>query len=126
MIERSDSDEVEINSNESQLSKNIEDKNSKENLVKDLKDSLDQSLDESISMLNSLRQEIQEKVKDESVNEETKKLVELLRENILNLVSKNPKKSIFGDGLKKSETLNKILEETYEGIPVEDRNLEEE
>ena len=34
-------------------------------------------------------QEIQEKVEDESIKEETKKLVNLLSENILNLSNRN-------------------------------------
>ena len=106
MIEKSDSDELEINSNESQLSKNIEDKNSKENLVKDLKDSLSESVDESIDILNSLMRMIQEKVKDDSVKEETKTLVNSLSENILNLVNKNVEEFDF-----KSKSEQSNLEE---------------
>ncbi len=89
MIENTNSEHLEINSDTIPFSENINDKNTEENLVKDLKESLRESVDESINMLNSLMQEIQEKVKDESVKEETKTLVNLLCENILNLVNKN-------------------------------------
>ena len=68
---------------------NVNDKNSEENLVKDLKDSLRESVDETINMLNSLMKDIQEKVEDEYIKEETQKIVNLLNKNILNLTSKN-------------------------------------
>ena len=81
---------------------NIKDKNSEENLVQDLKDSLRESVDESLNMLNSLMQEIQEKVEDESVKEETKKLVNLLSENILNLTNRNVDEIRFNKNLEQS------------------------
>ena len=68
---------------------NFEDKNSEENLVKDLKDSLRESVDQSLNTLNSLMKEIQEKVEDDSIKEETKKIINLLSENILNLTNRN-------------------------------------
>ena len=85
---------------------NIKDKNSEENLVKDLKDSLSESVDESINILNSLMRMIQEKVKDDSVKEETKTLVNSLSENILNLVNKNVEEFDF-----KSKSEQSNLEE---------------
>ena len=89
MIENTDSERLEINSDTTSSSKKIKDKNSEENLVKDLKDSLSESVDESINILNSLMRVIQEKVKDDSVKEETITLVNSLSENILNLINKN-------------------------------------
>ena len=68
---------------------NFEDKNSEENLVKDLKDSLRESVDQSLNTLNSLMKEIQEKVEDDSIKEETKKIINLLSENILKLTNRN-------------------------------------
>ena len=68
---------------------NIIDKNSEENLVKDLEDSLRESVDESLNTLSSLMQEIQEKVEDESIKEDTKKIINLLSENILSLTNRN-------------------------------------
>ena len=89
MIENTDSEHLEINSDKTRFSDNIKDKNSEENLVKDLNESLSESVDESINILNSLIREIQEKIKDESVNDETKTLVNLLSEKILNLTDRN-------------------------------------
>ena len=89
MIENTDSEHLEINSDTTRFSDNIKDKNSEENLVKDLNESLSESVDESINILNSLIREIQEKIKDESVNDETKTLVNLLSEKILNLTYRN-------------------------------------
>ena len=83
---------------------NITDINSEENLVKDLKDSLRESVDGSLNMLNSLMDEIQEKVKDESVKEETKKLVNLLSENILNLTNRNIDEIGFNENLEESKS----------------------
>ena len=81
---------------------NITDINSEENLVKDLKDSLRESVDGSLNMLNSLMDEIQEKVKDESVKEETKKLVNLLSENFLNLTNRNTDEIGLNENLEQS------------------------
>ena len=81
---------------------NIKDKNSEENLVKDLKYSLRESVDGSLNMLNSLMDEIQEKVKDESVKEETKKLVNLLSENFLNLTNRNTDEIGLNENLEQS------------------------
>jgi len=89
MIENTDSEHLQVNNDKTRISENIKDKNSEENLVKDLKDSLRDSVDESINILNSLMREIQDKVKDESVKEETKNLVSLLSQNILNLTNRN-------------------------------------
>jgi hypothetical protein len=80
----------------------IKDKNSEEDLVNDLKDSLHKSVDESLNMLNFLMQEIQDKVEDESVKEETKKLVNLLSENILNLSNTNTDKIGFNENFEQS------------------------
>ena len=68
---------------------NIKNNNSEENLVKDLKDSLRESVDQSLNTLNSLMKEIQEKVEDDSIKEETKKIINLLSENILKLTNRN-------------------------------------
>jgi hypothetical protein len=68
---------------------NMKDNNSEENLVKDLKDSLRESVDQSLNTLNSLMKEIQEKVEDDSIKEETKKIINLLSENILKLTNRN-------------------------------------
>ena len=81
---------------------NIKDKNSEENLVKDLKDSLRESVDESLNTLNALMQEIQEKVEDESIKEETKKIINLLSENILNLTDRSIDKIGFSENLEQS------------------------
>ena len=81
---------------------NIKGKNSEENLVTDLKDSLHQAVDESLNTLNDLIQEIQGKVEDESVKEETKKLVNLLSENILNLTNRNTDKIGFIENFEQS------------------------
>ena len=89
MIENTDSEHLEFNSDTTRFSDNIKDKNSEENLVKDLNESLSESVDESINILNSLMREIQEKIKDESVDDETKTLVNLLSEKILNLTDRN-------------------------------------
>ena len=78
---------------------NITDINSEENLVKDLKESLRESVDGSLNMLNSLMDEIQEKVEDESVKDETKKLVNLLSENILNLTNRSADEIGFNKNL---------------------------
>ncbi len=80
----------------------IKDKNSEENLVKDLKDSLRESVDQSLSTLNSLMQEIQEKVEDESIKEETRKIINLLSENILNLTNRNIDETGFSENLEQS------------------------
>ena len=82
---------------------NFEDKNSEENLVKDLKDSLRESVDESINILNSLMLEIQEKVKDQSVKEETQTLISLLSENILNLTNRNIDEIGISENLEQSK-----------------------
>tara|TARA_B110000008_G_scaffold215090_1_gene214359 strand:+ start:275 stop:598 length:324 start_codon:yes stop_codon:yes gene_type:complete len=80
----------------------IKDKNSEENLVKDLKDSLRESVDQSLNILDSLVQEIQEKVEDESIKEETKKIINLLSENILNLTNRNIDEAGFSENLEQS------------------------
>ena len=54
MIENTDSEHLEFNSDTTRFSDNIKDKNSEENLVKDLNESLSESVDESINILNSL------------------------------------------------------------------------
>ena len=83
---------------------NTNDKNSEENLVKDLKDSLRESVDLSLNMLNSLMDEIQEKVEDESVKDDTKKLVNLLSENILNLTGRSSDEMRFNENLEQSKS----------------------
>ena len=85
----SENNNFEDNNATTESLKNVIDKNSEENLVKDLKDSLRESVDESLNTLNSLIQEIQEKVEDESTKEETKKIINSLSENILNLSNRN-------------------------------------
>jgi hypothetical protein len=85
----SENNNFEDNNATTESLKNVIDKNSEENLVKDLKDSLRESVDESLNTLNSLMKEIQEKVEDESIKEETKKIINLLSENILKLTNRN-------------------------------------
>ena len=85
----SDNNTFEDNNATTESLEKIKDKNSEENLVKDLKDSLRESVDESLNTLNALMQEIQEKVEDESIKEETKKIINLLSENILKLTNRN-------------------------------------
>ena len=84
-----DNNNFEDNNATTESLENIKDKNTEENLVKDLKDSLRESVDESLNTLNALMQEIQEKVEDESIKEETKKIINSLSENILNLSNRN-------------------------------------
>ena len=103
MIENTDSEHLQVNSDKTPISENLKDKNSEENLVKDLKDSLRESVDESINILNFLMQEIQEKVQDESVKEETKTLVSLLSQNILNLTNRNIDEIGINENLEKSK-----------------------
>ena len=103
MIENTDSEHLQINSDKTHFSENIKDKNSEENLVKDLKDSLRESVDESINILNSLMLEIQEKVKDQSVKEETQTLISLLSENILNLTNRNIDEIGINENLEQSK-----------------------
>ena len=98
----SDNNIFEDNSVTTQSFDSIKDKNSEEDLVNDLKDSLHKSVDESLNMLNFLMQEIQDKVEDESVKEETKKLVNLLSENILNLTNRNTDKIGFIENFEQS------------------------
>ena len=98
----SDNNIFEDNSATTQSFDSIKDKNSEEDLVNDLKDSLHKSVDESLNMLNFLMQEIQDKVEDESVKEETKKLVNLLSENILNLSNTNTNKIGFNENFEQS------------------------
>ena len=86
----------------SQSLDNTKNINSEEDLVNDLKDSLHESVDESLNMLNSLMQEIQDKVENESVKEETKKLVNLLSENILSLTNRNIDEISFNENFEKS------------------------
>ena len=85
----SDNNTFEDNNGTAESLENMKDNNSEENLVKDLKDSLRESVDQSLNTLNSLMQEIQEKVEDESIKEETKKIINSLSENILNLSNRN-------------------------------------
>ena len=85
----SDNNTFEDNNGTAESLGNMKDNNSEENLVKDLKDSLRESVDQSLNTLNSLMQEIQEKVEDESIKEETKKIINLLSENILKLTNRN-------------------------------------
>tara|TARA_X000001036_G_C20348852_1_gene671699 strand:+ start:378 stop:701 length:324 start_codon:yes stop_codon:yes gene_type:complete len=98
----SDNNIFEDNSATTQPFDSIKDNNSEEDLVNDLKDSLHKSVDESLNMLNFLMQEIQDKVEDESVKEETKKLVNLLSENILNLTNRNTDKIGFIENFEQS------------------------
>ena len=85
----SDNNTFEDNNGTAESLENMTNNNSEENLVKDLKDSLRESVDQSLNTLNSLMQEIQEKVEDDSIKEETKKIINLLSENILNLANGN-------------------------------------
>jgi hypothetical protein len=85
----SDNNTFEDNNGTAESLENMKDNNSEENLVKDLKDSLRESVDQSLNTLNSLMKEIQEKVEDESIKEETKKIINLLSENILKLTNRN-------------------------------------
>ena len=85
----SDNNTFEDNNGTAESLGNMKDNNSEENLVKDLKDSLRESVDQSLNTLNSLMKEIQEKVEDESIKEETKKIINLLSENILKLANRN-------------------------------------
>ena len=98
----SDNNIFEDNSVTTQSFDSKKDNNSEEDLVNDLKDSLHKSVDESLNMLNFLMQEIQDKVEDESVKEETKKLVNLLSENILNLSNRNTNKIGFNENFEQS------------------------
>jgi len=98
----SDNNIFEDNSVTTQSFDSKKDNNSEEDLVNDLKDSLHKSVDESLNMLNFLMQEIQDKVEDESVKEETKKLVNLLSENILNLYNTNTNKIGFIENFEQS------------------------
>ena len=98
----SDNNIFEDNSVTTQSFDSKKDNNSEEDLVNDLKDSLHKSVDESLNMLNFLMQEIQDKVEDESVKEETKKLVNLLSENILNLTNRNTDKIGFIENFEQS------------------------
>ena len=99
MSTNSDNNKFEDNNSTTIPLENTNDKNSEENLVKDLKDSLHESVDLSLNMLNSLMDEIQEKVEDESVKDETKKLVNLLSENILNLTNRSADEIGFNKNL---------------------------
>ena len=85
----SDNNTFEENNGTAESLENMKDNNSEENLVKDLKDSLRESVDQSLNTLNSLMKEIQEKVEDDSIKEETKKIINLLSENILKLTNRN-------------------------------------
>jgi len=85
----SDNNTFEDNNGTAESLENMKDNNSEENLVKDLKDSLRESVDQSLNTLNSLMKEIQEKVEDDSIKEETKKIINLLSENILKLTNRN-------------------------------------
>ena len=97
-----DNNNFEDNNATTESLENIKDKNTEENLVKDLKDSLRESVDESLNTLNSLMKEIQEKVEDESIKEETKKIINLLSENILNLSNRNIDEIGFNENLEQS------------------------
>lgn len=97
-----DNNNFEDNNATTESLENIKDKNSEENLVKDLKDSLRESVDESLNTLNALMQEIQEKVEDESIKEETKKIINSLSENILNLSNRNIDEIGFNENLEQS------------------------
>ena len=97
-----DNNTFEDNNATTEYLENIKDNNSEENLVKDLKDSLRESVDESVNALNALMQEIQEKVEDESIKEETKKIINLLSENILNLTDRSIDKIGFSENLEQS------------------------
>ena len=97
-----DNNNFEDNNATTESLENIKDKNTEENLVKDLKDSLRESVDESLNTLNALMQEIQEKVEDESIKEETKKIINSLSENILNLSNRNIDEIGFNDNLEQS------------------------
>jgi len=59
-------------------------------------------VDESLNTLNALMQEIQEKVEDESIKEETKKIINSLSENILNLSNRNIDEIGFNENLEQS------------------------
>ena len=59
-------------------------------------------MDESLNTLNALMQEIQEKVEDESIKEETKKIINSLSENILNLSNRNIDEIGFNENLEQS------------------------
>ena len=85
----SDNNTFEDNNGTAESLGNMKDNNSEENLVKDLEDSLRESVDQSLNTLNSLMKEIQEKVEDDSIKEETKKIINLLSENILKLTNRN-------------------------------------
>jgi hypothetical protein len=85
----SDNNTFEDNNGTAESLGNMKDNNSEENLVKDLKDSLRESVDQSLDTLNSLMKEIQEKVEDDSIKEESKKIINLLSENILKLTNRN-------------------------------------
>ena len=85
----SDNNTFEDNNGTAESLENMKDNNSEENLVKDLKDSLRESVDQSLNTLNSLMKEIQEKVEDDSIKEESKKIINLLSENILKLTNRN-------------------------------------
>jgi|TARA_B110000003_G_scaffold240964_1_gene247934 hypothetical protein len=97
-----DNNNFEDNNATTESLENIKDKNTEENLVKDLKDSLRESVDESLNTLNALMQEIQEKVEDESIKEETKKIINSLSENILNLSNRNIDEIGFNENLEQS------------------------
>ena len=98
----SDNNTFEDNNGTAESLENMKDNNSEENLVKDLKDSLRESVDQSLNTLNSLMKEIQEKVEDESIKEETKKIINLLSENILNLTNRNIDEIGFNENLEQS------------------------
>jgi len=98
----SDNNTFEDNNGTAESLGNMKDNNSEENLVKDLKDSLRESVDQSLNTLNSLMKEIQEKVEDDSIKEETKKIINLLSENILNLTNTNIDEIGFSKNLEQS------------------------
>jgi hypothetical protein len=89
MNNSTDNNKFEDHNSSTESLDNVNDKNSEQSLVEDLKDSLRESVDESLNTLNYLMQEIQEKVEDDSIKEETQKIVSLLSENILNPTSRD-------------------------------------
>jgi hypothetical protein len=99
----SDNNTFEDNNGTAESLGNMKDNNSEENLVKDLEDSLRESVDQSLNTLNSLMKEIQEKVEDESIKEETKKIISLLSENILNLTNRNIDEIAINENLEQSK-----------------------
>ena len=78
--------------NKKQPTENL--KANEENLVEDLKQSLEDTISETKYILNDLEEKLETTIKDQSISDATKKIVDSLKEDIMNSAPERTRETV--------------------------------